>query len=114
VDAECVGHRGRRAPDHADRIARHLPIVRHTSFQGSAVERMWHIYDSQGQILALSLRYKSSFSFKIFLLRSTAAGETGEVWPRLSKLIWDRRKCILVELLCLTTQRATKGHYGQI
>ena len=31
---------------------------------------VWHVCDSQGQILALAFRYKSLKHFKVFLLRS--------------------------------------------
>ena len=39
----------------------------------AAVERIWHIWDSQGQILALAFRQKSFKRFKLFPLRPTAA-----------------------------------------
>ena len=35
----------------------------------SAVERIWHIQDSQGQILALALRLKSLKLYKVFPFR---------------------------------------------
>jgi len=38
----------------------------------TAVERMWHIPDSQGQILALYFRQKSLKSYKLFPPRSAA------------------------------------------
>jgi len=42
--------------------------------EGSAVERIWHIQDSQGQILALSMQ-ESLKPFELFSLRSEAVGE---------------------------------------
>jgi len=39
----------------------------------TAVERMWQMQDSQGQILALAFRQKSSKPCKVFPLRSEAA-----------------------------------------
>ena len=41
---------------------------------GTAVEQMWHMQDSHGQILALALRQKSLQRLKLFPLRSEAAG----------------------------------------
>ena len=43
----------------------------------TAAERIWHIYDSQGQILALALRYKSLKCFKLFPLRWEAERGSG-------------------------------------
>ena len=41
---------------------------------GTAVERRWHIYDSQGQIMVLTFRQKSSKPFGLFPRHS---GENG-------------------------------------
>ena len=38
-----------------------------------AAERIWHTYDSQGQIMALPFRSKASQRLKLFPLRSEAA-----------------------------------------
>ena len=38
----------------------------------ASIERIWHIQDSQGQILALALRHKSFKPSKLFPLRSEA------------------------------------------
>ena len=38
-----------------------------------AVERIWHVQDSIGQIMALAFRYKSTKPTKWFFLRSEAA-----------------------------------------
>ena len=35
----------------------------------AAVERMWHIYDSQGQIVALAVSLQSLNGFQLFPLR---------------------------------------------
>ena len=39
----------------------------------TAVERVWHTYDIQGQILALTCRYKTLKSRRVFPLRSDVA-----------------------------------------
>ena len=41
---------------------------------GTAVEKIWHTYDSQGQILALAFMYRSLKPFKMFPLRSNVEG----------------------------------------
>ena len=38
----------------------------------AAIERIWHTQDSQGQILALDLRFKSLKPVKLLLSRSAA------------------------------------------
>ena len=38
----------------------------------ATVERIWHVYDSQGQILALALRQKSFKVLEMYPLRSEA------------------------------------------
>ena len=44
------------------------------------VERMWHIYDSQGQILALASRHKSLKPFKFFSLFPKAGCGVATRW----------------------------------
>ena len=43
-----------------------------SAVQKTAVERIWHIEDIQGQVLALTFRLKSVTRFKVFPLRSKA------------------------------------------
>ena len=62
------------------RIYSVLPPLRagHSTFalplnSRSAVERIWHTYDSQGQILDLAFRLKSFYPLNVFLFCSKAA-----------------------------------------
>ena len=51
-----------------------LPSRRMNAPLNSAVQRMWHIHDSQGQILPLAFRRKSPTPFMMFPPRSEAVG----------------------------------------
>ena len=51
-------------------------------YMPSAFERTWHIYDSQGQILALAFRCKSLKPFTVFPLHYSQTRRV-RAWVRL-------------------------------
>ena len=95
--------------------ANHLLLHMKCFFKSrAAVERMWHIQDSQGQILALPFRFKSVKPFKVFPLRSKAErgvkGGGHDDGPCLQKEPVSHTLCLLLSLSPTHTHSLSLTH----